>query len=368
MTHKICFYNRSSIHYRKNIYMLMDKELPCDFYFGDSRPGGIKPLPYDLLANYKGTFHNVNFGPFYWQKGVLKLLKSDYTDFITTGEPYCLSTWAMLFFARRYKKNIYLWTHGAYGDEKGLKKKLILKSKSMAKGVFLYGQYAKDILVNWGVPENKLHVVYNSLSYDEQLPLRESIIPSGLYQEHFGNNNSNLIFIGRLTIEKKLNQILEAVSKLKSLGHSFNVTFIGDGEERRHLEKTTEYLGLRDRVWFYGACYDEKQIADFLYNADICVSPGNVGLTAMHAMTFGCPVISHDNYPLQMPEFEAIEKGKTGDFFKEDNIDSLAETIKNWQSSCGDREDVRKACYKVIDEKYNPHVQIETLKNAIYNY
>lgn len=363
--HKICFFNRSSIHYRKNIYMLMDKELPCDFYFGDSRPGKIEPVPYELLEHFKGELHNVTIGPFYWQKGLLKLLKSDYTDFITPGETYCLSTWVMLFLAKRYKKNIFLWTHGAYGDEKGFKKRLAIRSKSKAKGVFLYGEYAKNILVKWGVPESKLHVIYNSLSYDEQLPLRKSITPSDFYQKHFSNDNSNIVFIGRLTSVKKLDQILKAVALLKEQGLLFNVTFIGDGTEKQKLEALTNELDLQNNVWFYGACYDEKKIAEFLYNADLCVSPGNVGLTAMHAMTFGCPVISHDNFPLQMPEFEAIEEGKTGGFFKENDINSLAETIKKWQTNCGDREEIRKACYKVIDEKYNPHLQVEIIKKVI---
>ncbi len=129
----------------------------------------------------------------------------------------------------------------------------------------------------------------------------------------------------------------------------------------------TNELGLGKSVWFYGACYDEKQIAEFLYNADLCVSPGNVGLTAMHAMMFGCPVISHDNFPMQMPEFEAIEVGNTGAFFKENDVDNLAETINNWIKTCSDRESVRKSCFKVIDEKYNPHVQLETLRTTIYN-
>lgn len=365
-TRKICFFNRSSIHYRKNIYLLMDKELPCDFYFGDSRPGGIKPVPYEMFTHFKGELHNVDFGPFYWQKGALKLLK-EYTDIITPGDYYCLSTWVMLLRAKLQKKNVYLWTHGAYGDETGFKKWLALKSKKLAKGVFLYGNYAKDILIKWGVPDNKLHTIYNSLSYDEQLPLRNSNSPSKFYQEHFGNNYPNVVFIGRLTTVKKLDQILIAVKKLKDDGFLFNVTFIGDGPVKGQLETLTIELGLKENVWFYGALYDEKKIAEFLYNADMCVSPGNVGLTAMHAMTFGCPVISHDNFPLQMPEFEAIEPGKTGTFFKENDTDSLAEAIKNWMANCGDREAVRQACYKVIDEKYNPHVQISIIKDVICN-
>lgn len=343
----------------------MDRELPCDFYFGDSRPGNIKPVPYELLKHFKGEYHNINIGPFYWQKGALKLLKSEYTDIITPGDYYCLSTWALMLMAKRYKKKIYLWTHGAYGDEKGLKKWIALKSKQLATGVFLYGNYAKDILLKWGVSASKLHVIYNSLSYDEQLPMRKSLSLTELYKGHFGNDNPNLVFIGRLTEVKKLDQIFKAVSILKEQGFNFNVTLIGDGSEKEKLIKLAEELKLSDNVWFYGACYDEAKIAEFLYNADLCVSPGNVGLTAMHAMTFGCPVISHDNFPKQMPEFEAIEKGLTGDFFKENSIESLANTINKWMFNCPDRETVRAACFKMIDEKYNPHKQIETIKRVI---
>ena len=368
MTRKICFFTRSSIHYRKNIWMLMDQELPCDFYFGDSRPGKIEPIDTALLTNFKGYFHNINIGRFYWQKGALRLLRSDYTDIITQGDTYSLTVWALLFLARFYKKRVFLWTHGAYGDENGFKRWLAKLSKKKATGVFLYGEHAKRLLVNWGVPEEKLHLIYNSLDYDQQLPLRQSFLPSPFYQEHFGNGNPNIVFIGRLTKVKKLDQLLRAAALLKKKGVDYNITFVGDGSERQQLKQMVGDLGLTNQVWFYGACYDERRIAELLYNADLCVSPGNVGLTAMHAMTFGCPVISNDNFSTQMPEFEAIEDGKTGTFFKENDIESLAEAISRWRDSSPDRELVRKACYKVIDEKYNPHLQLETLKKVIYYY
>ena len=363
--HNICFFNRSSVHYRKNIWLLMDKELPCDFYFGDSRPGNIESSPYELFEHFKGEFHNVKIGRFYWQKGALKLLRSKYTDIITPAEPLCLSSWLLILFAKLFHKNIYTWTHGAYGNENGIRRWMIKRKIKHLKGCFLYGEYAKNILVKWGVPEDKLYVVYNSLSYDEQLIIRSSLEKSDFYQRHFGNDCFNIVFIGRLTQVKKLDQIIKAVAKLKELGLGCNVTFVGDGVERQKLENLSVSLGIKDNIWFYGACYDEKQNAELLYNADLCVSPGNVGLTAMHAMTFGCPVISHDNFPMQMPEFEAIEDGKTGTFFHENEIDSLVEAIKRWQTNCNDRDAVRRDCYKVIDEKYNPHKQIETLKSTI---
>ena len=37
-----------------------------------------------------------------------------------------------------------------------------------------------------------------------------------------------------------------------------------------------------------------KIISKYLYYADICVSPGNVGLTAIHSLTYGTPVNSQN--------------------------------------------------------------------------
>ena len=363
---KICFFNRSSIHYRKNIWMLMDQELPCDFYFGDSRPGRIEDLDTSFLSNFKGKFHNVTIGPFYWQSGALKLLRSEYTDIITPGDIHCISTWLFLLLSKVTKKRIYFWTHGAYGDESFFRRWLTRFRYKFLAGAFLYGNYAKEFLVKYGIPENKLHVIYNSLDYDNQLPMRSILRPTDIYRSHFDNDDKNIVFIGRLTTVKKLDQILKAVAKLKKKGRNLNVTFVGDGSERQQLEALSKELDLNN-VWFYGACYDEYKIAELLYNADVCVSPGNVGLTAMHAMSFGCPIISHNNFAKQMPEFEAIEKGRTGTFFKENDVDDLSEVINKWINTCSDRESVRQACYKVIDEKYNPHIQLKTLQNVLYN-
>lgn len=83
---------------------------------------------------------------------------------------------------------------------------------------------------------------------------------------------------------------------------------------KQQLQQQVKSYNLANNIWFYGACYDEIKNAALIYNADLCVSPGNVGLTAMHSMVFGTPVITHNDFKWQMPEFEAIEPGKTGDF------------------------------------------------------
>ena len=135
------------------------------------------------------------------------------------------------------------------------------------------------------------------------------------------------------------------------------------------LEEMVELNGLKDAVWFYGACYDEKTNAELIYNADVCVSPGNVGLTAMHCLMFGCPVITHNNFAMQMPEFESINNGVTGSFFNENDIDSLAGAIRNWFVAKGNqRGEVRIACYKEIDDNWTPDFEMNVLEQVLKQY
>jgi glycosyltransferase involved in cell wall biosynthesis len=203
-------------------------------------------------------------------------------------------------------------------------------------------------------------------TYDEEMEVRKTLAPAPFYQEHFGNDLPNLVFIGRLTAVKKLDMIIHAISLLRDRGFLVNMTYVGDGPKKAELEGLTEQLGLQENVWFYGPCYEERQIAQIIYNADLCVSPGDVGLTAIHAMTFGTPVISHNNFCHQMPEFEAIEEGKTGSFFAENDIESMASCIQSWLTNGLDREQVRQNCYEVINSRYNPHRQVEMIRKVIY--
>lgn len=127
------------------------------------------------------------------------------------------------------------------------------------------------------------------------------------------------------------------------------------------------HLGLKHSFWFYGASYDEKSTGKLLYNADICVSPGSIGLTAIHSLVYGTPVITHSHFSSQGPEFEVIEQGKTGSFFEKDNVDELAECIINWLlNNKGKRREVRMDCYRKIDQSYTPMKELEILNSVIH--
>ncbi|MFH0755877.1 MAG: glycosyltransferase [Bacteroidota bacterium] len=366
---KICLIYNFAQHYRANIFTLMDQELDCDFVFGD-KMSDVKKMDYSLLSQFRKEVQNrvILRKPLYFQKGVVSLLKEDYATYLVLGELFCISTWMILILSGFYRKRVYLWSHGFYGKEgvfRILLKKLFF---SMSAGVFLYGNHARELMIEAGMNPNKLHVIYNSLDYDGQLGIRGKLFPGKVFMDHFRNRNRNLLFVGRLTRVKRLDILLEAMLLLKADQHDFNLTIIGEGEKRFELDQLAKAFGLEENIWFFGACYDERELSGLIFNADLCVSPGNVGLTAIHAMTYGTPVVTHDCHPLQMPEFEAIEDGVTGTFFKHMDPGSLAESIKRWFRTAPDRELVRQSCYRTIDEKYNPHKQIEVLKeNLITN-
>ena len=221
-------------------------------------------------------------------------------------------------------------------------------------------------MIKEGFESSKIFPIHNSLAYDTQVEMRKSLLKNSVYKDHFGNSNKNLFFVGRLTAVKKLDQILKAMVVCRNKGVEFNLTFIGGGEKIFELQKLTKALKLEKQVWFYGPCYNEKELSSLIYNADLCVAPGNIGLTAMHSMVFGTPCITHNDFSYQMPEFEAIHEGVTGTFFEKDNVEDLACHIIKWFEEKGPlREEVRIACMSEIDTSWNPHFQIEILKANI---
>jgi len=367
MKNKICCIFNVAPHYNAPIYRLMDSELKCDFYLGDQLEYPIELMKYDSLKGYKKTLKNKSlFRNFYWQKGAITLSLKPYKYYILTGEPYCLSTWVILLLNRLTVKKSIVWTHGWYGNETGLKKIVKKLFFYLSNKILLYGDYAKNLMTEEGFNENKLICIYNSMDYDTQYKVRLKLKRTNVFVDKFNNNNPVLIYIGRIQKRKKLNFILEAISILKNEGLNLNFLVIGKDDEDTGLEKIISKYNLEENTWLYGPCYDEQEIGNLFYNSTVCVSPGNVGLTAIHSLMYGTPIITHNNFSKQMPEFESISEGKTGAFFKEDDIISLVNVIKNWiEKNTDNREDIRYEAYKIIDEKYNPYYQIKILKTLL---
>lgn len=354
-------------HYRSAIYNLISEELPVDIYAGDTAGFPIKLIAYPQLKGFKRTFrYRKVFKSAYILSGASLLSFKNYNTYLITGAYNCISTWLILAMLLFSQKKVYLWSHGFYGGE-GKIKNLIKKIYfGMSSGVLLYGQRARKLMIENGFSPAKLHVIYNSIDWHNQKSIRMKLKQQSIYTEYFKEDLPTIIFVGRIQKVKKIELLIDALVELSKSGTRINLIIVGDGSHRNSLADIVLNLGLKDNVYFYGSCYDEEKIGRLIFNADIFVSPGNVGLAAIHSLSYGTPVITHDNFENQMPEFEAIDRGVTGDFFKEDSISDLCQLIMRWiNKSPEERNKIREACYQTIDQKYNPIIQIELLKSLL---
>lgn len=366
---KICCVFNYPSHYRYSIYKCIEENLDVDYYFGDKLDTKIKSFDVKSLKSFKGFLQNKFCYRGVYQKGLISLyLSKKYNRFLITGESRNLSLWIILLLNIFIKKDIALWTHGWYGKEKGFSKILKKIFYKLPNHIFLYGDYAKKLMLLEGFPSEKLTPIYNSLEYFNQVKLRKTLSPTRVYKDHFKNNYPTLCFIGRIQTIKKIEQIIDSLRLLESKRQCrCNLVIIGEGGHMDMLKKCVIQNKLENRVWFYGASYNEEINGELLFNAELCVSPGNVGLTSIHAMTYGCPVITHNSFGFQMPEFEVIIPGVTGLFFEKDSIVDLTNKIYEWLTLATERSQIRQDCYKIVDEKYNPHYQVRVLKNYYEN-
>lgn len=361
-----CIFNTPSL-YRETIYKQIEYTYDCDWYFEDT-DNHLKEFDTNQFKNVK-RLKSYKCGPFYGVKGLLgTLFNKNYSDYLMMGHSRNISIFIFLIFKKIFfnSKKVFLWTHGFYGKEnlfEYLWKKILL---GLADELLIYGDYACHLMQEMGFKKTKLHPIHNSLNYNVQLELRNTIGLSDLYIRHFGNDAPVLIFIGRLNPIKRLDMLVNALKYFNKRGEIYNLVFIGDGPDSTRLKNIVRDSDLNDQVWFFGASYDEKINAELIINADLCIAPGNIGLTAIHALSFGCPAITHNNFAKQMPEFEVIKDSVTGTFFEYRNQQSLNRTIDNWFKQDGYcREQIRLNCYKEIDSNWNPNYQIKIIRSVI---
>lgn len=359
---KVCIIYNGAPHYRMGIFKLIDEEYDCDWYFGKGY-GNIKQLPLSFFkkAHLLPTIRIK--GGMIWQEGLIRLLLSKkFEVFFILGDITNVSIWCGLILHNVFnrRKKIYYWTHGMLRMRKQPRQLLNHVFFNLPYGIFVYGDRAKNLMIGQGYDSGRIFVIHNSLDYEGQLKLRGHF--TNIYKEHFGNNVPVLFFIGRLTTIKRLDMLITSIDILRKKSMYVNLVFIGNGLVMNSLKEQVHEMHLDDQVWFYGACYNEEEKSELISNADICVAPGNIGLTAMDSLMYGTPAITMDNFDMQMPEHEAIKDGITGTFYKENDVQDLSDTIFAWLNKGYDREQIRQNCYKEIDTLWNPKFQIEVIK------
>ena len=154
-----------------------------------------------------------------------------------------------------------------------------------ADQVIAVSHYTKSIIVKrYGIPENKVRVVYNAVQRNES-PLRH------IFKKD--RKEKVVLFLGRITFQKGPDYFVEAAAKV--LEHRNNVRFVmaGSGDMAPRLIERVAELGMGRNFHFTGFLTGQELEKIFL-ESDIYVMPSvsePFGISPLEAMYFDVPVI-----------------------------------------------------------------------------
>jgi glycosyltransferase involved in cell wall biosynthesis len=149
-----------------------------------------------------------------------------------------------------------------------------------ADRVIVPSQYLANWVVKWGVPTEKIAVIYNAVEIPDKveplsIPLKTPV---------------KAVTVGRLVPWKQVDGLIEALNEISELG----LVVVGDGPERPRLERIAQELGVSGRVYFPGQ-RSKKETLSLMAACDLLVLNSTYeGLphTVLEAMALGLPVIA----------------------------------------------------------------------------
>ncbi|EJT0553356.1 glycosyltransferase [Vibrio vulnificus] len=285
--------------------------------------------------------------------------------YVILSNPNILSSWLYSICARILGYKVVFWGHGLIKKDTGITRFIRKLYYSLADHFWLYGNDAIPLMRDIGISDDKLSVIYNSLDYEVQRKLREKLTnQKEIIKTELGidQNEKVIVSMGRLLEKIRLDQGVNGIHKIINSEPNVKLVVIGDGPEKDSLIALTKELDIESKVLFVGAIYNESDIARYYTIADVSIVMGRVGLSAMHSLAYGVPLITHDNLEEHCPEVEAIVPGETGEFFQENNIDSfvcvLLKLLKN-------SSNYRNNCVSMIEDKYTPSKQMEFIEESL---
>lgn len=328
---------------------------------GDRAVDGVQAMSGQALDGIRHRIAGVRLfsvGPlkFTWQPDAWRIVRQERPDVVIVhGGFYDLTSWALLLWARMRGRTVLSWTIGLQRPERGPKLWLRLLFYRLAKGLLVYGDYPARLLADAGIDRKRMHVIYNSLDVSAQREAEEMVADGDLARLRkdlsLGPESRVLVFIGRIVPRKRLSIAVEAMKLLAGSGMDVRLVLIGDGDDTNTLRDLSRSLGLEDRIHFVGAVYDERRIAGYMRLADAAIVP-EAGLPIIHPMGYGVPPVISDNVHRHGTEWEAVEEGHTGYFYRDGDAADLAATIRGALEDETGRAAIARNCRDRVRERY----------------
>lgn len=190
-----------------------------------------------------------------------------------------------------------------------------------ADHVVAVSQGVADDLIQMGVPDKKVNVIYNPIF--TQMLLQKAEQPTDHPWLSIQSTTPVLLAVGRLTDSKDFSSLLHAFAKARC-HRSIKLIILGEGEQRDALGNLAQQLDISDDVDFPG--FIDNPYA-YMAKADALVLSSNregFGNVLVEAMAVGTPVISTD---CPSGPTEILADGKYGQLTPVGDCDRLCKAM-----------------------------------------
>jgi len=292
-----------------------------------------------------------------YQRGLLAQLHSGQYDMVIAEfNPRIISNMFACIYAQRSQARFIWWGHGTSPRSGSTSVGLRLWLIRLANAVIFYDAVQAERFVSLGVPRDKVFVAPNSIDTEEI---------DTLAQNRPRHERNRILYIGRLIPEKKVELLIRGFAlAYPQLDPETKLTVIGDGPERARLEHLAEQLGLTDQVEFTGTIYQQDLLAPWFNSAWVSVSPGYIGLSAIHSIAYGIPmVVAQDE--LHSPEIAALKGGVNTLFFPSDDTAALAQRLLHLANDQERWRHMAQAARRTVHERFSLSAMVGVFEQAV---
>ncbi len=133
-----------------------------------------------------------------------------------------------------------------------------------ATKIIVPSNYLKNIIKTWGIKEEKIEVIYNTVNFKELKQSKEDL------KKKLNLSGNIILSIGRLVPWKGFDVLIEIMPEILKFNPQFKLLIIGDGPEKNNLENKIKRYNLKDEVLLVGKV-EHKKIQEIMTASDIFI-------------------------------------------------------------------------------------------------
>lgn len=224
----------------------------------------------------------------------------------------------------------------------------------LSNGIIVNSEVNKQHFIKIAnISPKHIRVIYNGIDLNEYN-----------ISEHHRKSKGNKFkigYIGRLSIEKGIIYLIEALSKLNDI--DYECVIIGEGPLRHELEDYVLLKGIKSRVKFLGF---QNNVTPFFAEMDVFILPSlNEVLPITIIEAFALKVITIASEVGGVPDL--ITHGETGMLFPKKDVEKLLQNIKWIYENNSESQRIIKNAYNKFIQTFSSDVMIKEISDY-YNY